>query len=141
MTYTVDLEHQADGWWIARVQNVKGVHSNGRSIDEALRRVREALTLAVDDADEAELLPNVKLPSNVRALIQRQAAAKERAERESIVATELRVEAASKLVNDLGLSLRDAGQLLGVSHAMVSKTLRPRKNELEKIAKLRASGR
>lgn len=128
MSYTVDLEHHSDGWWLARVASVQGVHSNGRSIDEAMRRVREALSLAVDDADDAELIPNVKLPANVRALLQRQAAAKVRADRESDTAAQLRAEAASRLVNELGLSLRDAGQLLGVSHAMVSKTLRPTKN-------------
>ena len=121
MSYTVKLERQDDGWWIARVLDVKGVHSNGRSIDEAMRRVREALSLAVDDADDADLVPDVQLPARVKALLQKQNEARDRAQHEQEEASRLQTRAAVELIDGLGLSLRDAGALLGVSHAMASK--------------------
>ena len=59
------------GWWIARVRGVPGVHSNGRTIAEARRRVREALALAVGDtaAEKADLVDNVQLPASLRSRI------------------------------------------------------------------------
>lgn len=124
MNYSVTLERQADGWWIARVLDVKGVHSNGRSIDEAMRRVREALSLAVDDADDAELVPDVQLPARVKALLEKQSEARDRAQHTQVEASLLQARAAAELIDGLGLSLRDAGSLLGVSHAMASKARR-----------------
>jgi predicted RNase H-like HicB family nuclease len=123
MSYVVRLEHHEDGWWIARVSGVKGVHSNGRSIDEAMRRVREALSLAVDDAEGAELVPDVQLPTRVKNLLERQAEARRRAQEEQDEASRLQARAALELTEKLGLSLRDAGALLGVSHMMASKAL------------------
>ena len=62
-TYSVVYERDEGHGWIARVVGVQGVHSNGRTIEEARRRVREALSLAVDDADDAQFIEDVKIPA------------------------------------------------------------------------------
>jgi predicted RNase H-like HicB family nuclease len=55
MTYTVKIERDESGAWIARVPEVPGCHTYGRSLRQAKHRIREALSLWVDDADRAEL--------------------------------------------------------------------------------------
>ena len=47
--YTVQFYRDEEGWWVARVTGLRGVHSQGRSIEEARRHVREALSLVVGD--------------------------------------------------------------------------------------------
>ncbi len=120
-TYSVVYERDEGGWWIARVVGVQGVHSNGRTIEEARRRVREALSLAVDDADDAELVDEVKIPAALRKLVSSQKTARERAAAEQARAMELEREAAQRLTSDLRLSRRDIGELLGLSHQSVQK--------------------
>jgi predicted RNase H-like HicB family nuclease len=121
--YRVLYERDPDGWWIARVRGVAGVHSNGRTIEEARRRVREALSLAVDDADEAELVDEVRLPADVRRALVRQQRARRRATAEQAKAVTAQRLAVTRLVR-FGLSRRDAGHLLGLSHQAVQKLAR-----------------
>jgi predicted RNase H-like HicB family nuclease len=55
-TYHVARERDDTGWWVASIREVPGCHSQGQTIDEARRRVREALGLFVDDAESATLV-------------------------------------------------------------------------------------
>jgi len=118
-TYQVIYERDEDGWWIARIASVAGVHSNGRTIAEARRRVREALGLAVDDAASARFEDDIRLPVGVKSALRRQAQARERAELARSEATRAQRDAAKLLVEEVELSLRDAGELLGVTQTMV----------------------
>lgn len=120
-TYSVVYARDEGGWWIARVLHVPGVQSNGRTIEEARRRVREALSLAVDDADDAEFSEDIRIPAALRRLVSSQKAARERAATEQARAMELEREAAQRLTADLRLSRRDIGELLGLSHQSVQK--------------------
>ncbi len=54
-SYTVVYERDEDGWWLAYVPAIPGCHTQGRTIDQARRRIREALSLWVDDASTATL--------------------------------------------------------------------------------------
>src|SRR5687768_12945870 len=65
-SYRVAYERDESGWWVATVRGVRGCHTQGRTVDEARRRIREALELFVDDARRARIVDDVKLPS-VRA--------------------------------------------------------------------------
>ena len=48
--YRVAYERDESGWWVASVSGVRGCHTQGRTVDEARRRIREALQSFVDDA-------------------------------------------------------------------------------------------
>lgn len=59
-TYHVAYERDDSGWWVASIREVRGCHSQGRTIDEARLRVREALGLFIeDDAVSAEFVDDL----------------------------------------------------------------------------------
>ena len=119
--YRVVYELDESGHWIATVPAVKGCHSYGRSIREARERIREALGLFVKDAGRARLVDDfrISLPAGVRTLLVRQRSARARADREQRRARAVVSRAVAVLTKDLGLSVRDAGELMGLSHQRV----------------------
>src|SRR6266849_4907722 len=68
-TYTVIYERDEDGWWVASVKEVRGCHTQGRSIQQAEARIRDALSLFVKNAATATLNPTFKLPAPARQKI------------------------------------------------------------------------
>jgi predicted RNase H-like HicB family nuclease len=54
--YNVDCARDESEWWVASIREVPGCHSQGRTIDEARARVREALALFVEDTRSVHLL-------------------------------------------------------------------------------------
>ena len=121
--YRVVLERDETGAWIATVPSVPGCHSYGRSLVEARRRVRDALTLWVEDADTAELADDVRLPSETVAAVRCSLSAREKLIHARDVAGSATTDAARRLV-DAGLGVRDAAYLLGLSHQRVQQLLR-----------------
>lgn len=122
-TYTVRYERDDADWWVATVKEVRGCHTQGRTIEQARRRIREALSLFVDDADDAELVDSVVLPANAKALLKQVRATRKKAEEEAIKLQSSAAKAAKVLTKDVGVSVRDAGELLGLSHQRVQQLL------------------
>ena len=122
--YRVVIERDESGAWIARVPSVRGCHSYGRTLDQARRRLREALGLWVDDADSTELIEEIRLPAPVRTAISRSRTARRHAKRERDRAQLAMKAAAETLVQDVGLGLRDAGELLEISHQRVQQLVK-----------------
>jgi predicted RNase H-like HicB family nuclease len=118
-TYTVIYERDDKGLWVAQVRGVAGCHTQGRTIAQARERIREALGLFDEDVDKAVLVDDVRLPGNVRRLMtaQRSARSKQKVVDEQL--RELNVKASRALTAEVGLSLRDAGELLGASQEAV----------------------
>ena len=118
-TYTVIYERDEKGLWLAQVKGVPGCHTQGRTIAQARERIREALGLFDEHAEKATLVDDVRLPAGVRRLIgaQRLARSKQKAVEDKL--RELNVKAARTLTTEVGLSLRDAGELLGASQEAV----------------------
>ncbi|MDQ3265765.1 MAG: hypothetical protein M3Y59_19275 [Myxococcota bacterium] len=118
-TYTVTYERDEAGWWVATVKGVPGCHTQGRSIEQARTRVQEALELAIPDSRNAKLKEQMKLPGKAtQVLAEREAVQRRLAEHEAR-AQALTLRAVRTLVRDLDLSVRDAGDLLGLSHQRV----------------------
>lgn len=122
--YRVVFERDESGAWIARVPSVPGCHTYGRTLSQARRRIREALSLWVEDADSADLVEDIRLSARVRNAITRSRAARRQAVRERERARAVMKEAAETLVDEVGLGLRDAGELLEISHQRVQQLVK-----------------
>jgi predicted RNase H-like HicB family nuclease len=117
-SYTVWYERDETGWWVAQVKEAPAAITQGRTIAEARRRIREALGLALDDdaaAQRAKLIDDVKLPAEARRALQRARAARARLAAESKKAQESTAKAVRTLLKSMHLSVRDAGDLIGIS--------------------------
>ena len=119
--YVVTYERDEGGWWIAEVQGVAGVNSDGRTVADARRRVREALSLAIGDAaaDRAEVVDDIKLPADVRRVVKQATVARARLDDVQSKAMAATAAAANVLTRKFGLSVRDAAEMLGVSHQRI----------------------
>jgi predicted RNase H-like HicB family nuclease len=122
MTYVVELSRDESGAWISDVPAVPGCHTYGRSIHEAIARTREALALWVEDADDAELVPDIKIAADLRAAARSGIRARTKADAAQAAARQAVAEAAQRLTN-AGLSRRDVATLLGVSHQRIQQLL------------------
>jgi predicted RNase H-like HicB family nuclease len=111
--YTVNYVLGDDGWWTASVREVRGAHTQGRSIAQARRRIREALSLFVEGADEAELFDNIRIDAETRSVLRKASQARLDVERRQKTASQLARTAAKKLT--ARMSVRDASEVLGLS--------------------------
>ena len=121
--YTVRYSRDDDsGWWVAQIKQVPAAITQGRTIAEARRRIVEALGLVLDDvraAQKAELIDDVRLPADAGRALTQARAARERLEKDTERARTTTAIAVRKLIQKLGLSVRDAGELLGISYQRV----------------------
>lgn len=117
-TYTVSYERDERGWWVASVRGVRGCHTQGRTLEQARRRVREALGLFVKDANKADFVEQIRLPQRARRALARGLTARQRADHERARAVKA-VQEAMQALAGMGLSRRDTGELLGLSHQRV----------------------
>ena len=119
-SYRVAYERDGSGWWVASVRGVRGCHTQGRTVDEARRRIVEALDLFVDNARTAAIVDDVKLPTGAARAVRAYAALRKRAEEEDRRAAVAARRAVRTLRGGrLKLSARDAARLLGLSHQRV----------------------
>ena len=50
--FSVVVERDEDGFYVASVPSLAGCHTQARSLDELMVRIREAIALALEDLDE-----------------------------------------------------------------------------------------
>ena len=121
-TYTAIYEYDAsDHAWNVRIKGVTGCQTYGRSLRQAQGRIREALALWLD-VDPAELSIREQFPAALASVADDVSRARNAAERAGVKAQEQTIEAVRALT-DLGLSRRDAAELLGLSHQRVHQLL------------------
>lgn len=119
-TYHVTYERDESGWWVAVVRELRGCHTQGRTVDEARRRAREAMSLFIDDARSAKIVDHVKLPASAKKAIQTYARLRKKAEQEDRRAASAARRAVRVLRGSrLKMSARDAAHFLGLSHQRI----------------------
>lgn len=122
--YEYDVDAKQGAGWLVHIPEVQSCHTDGRSLAEARRNIRECLAVCLDDeardaiAAAAIFEEEFRIPSALRKAVQRATKARQEAAKQR--ATE--VEAARAIAETL--SLRDAGELLGMSAEGVRKLLR-----------------
>ena len=117
--YTITYDRDESDAWIAQVRGVPEAHSCGRTIEQARERVSEALSLWRANAETAEFVDEVHLPAQARSLVRRSIQARKRADTERLRAQNSAMAAARALTERWNFSLRDAGEILGVSRQRV----------------------
>ena len=120
--YVAVFEHDADeDVWLVHIKGVDGCQTYGRSIRQAEARVREALAAWLEREPE-ELTITPQLPDNVAVLASQVSQARREAERAGTEAQQATADAVRRLTK-MGLSRRDAADLLGISHQRVQQLL------------------
>jgi predicted RNase H-like HicB family nuclease len=119
-TYHITYERDESGWWVASVRGLRGCHTQGRTVDEARRRIVEAMELFVDNARSAEIVDDVKLPVAAKKAIRAYTTLRRRAEQHDRRAASAARRAVRVLRGGrLKMSARDAARVLGLSHQRV----------------------
>jgi predicted RNase H-like HicB family nuclease len=54
--FTVIIERDEDGYYVATVPALRGCHTQGKSLDTLMKRVREAVELCLED-DRSQARP------------------------------------------------------------------------------------
>jgi predicted RNase H-like HicB family nuclease len=121
-TYVAVYERDADDdAWNVHIQGLDGCQTYGRSLRQAQSRIREALALWLE-RNPQQLVIRDELPPALSAVADNVARARREAERAGTKAQEETSKAVKRLT-DLGLSRRDAAELLGLSHQRVQQLL------------------
>ena len=50
--FTVLIEKDEDGVYVGSVPSIRGCHTQGRTIDELLKNIKEAIELCLEEEDE-----------------------------------------------------------------------------------------
>jgi len=126
--YTVRYEIDESGTWVATIPRLAGCVTQGRSLAQARRRIREALAAHTGDAraakrallvDDIDLGALGKESAGLVTSLQRERAELEERKEAVMRATKHAVHRLAKA----GLSVRDVGTLLGLSHQRVQQLL------------------
>ena len=120
--FTVVYERDETGWWVAQVKDAPEAITQGRTLAEARRRIREALGLALGSdvaARRATLVDDVRLPPAARRAVTAVLKSRSRLEKDKELLAKAMNEATTQLLDTVGLSVRDTGELLELSHQRI----------------------
>jgi predicted RNase H-like HicB family nuclease len=56
LDFTVLIEQDEEGWYVATVPDIRGCHTQGKSVSEVLERIKEAIELCLE-ADKEDVEP------------------------------------------------------------------------------------
>jgi predicted RNase H-like HicB family nuclease len=111
---------RSGGWWAISVIGLPGVHSQARRLRQVPAMAREAISLVLEVPDDSFDFDVVHdLPPEVQAMIDDAAAKRKTAEEAEQAAAEVWRALARTLIGD-GYTVRDAGDVLGISPQRVS---------------------
>jgi hypothetical protein len=121
--YTVRAR-RIGSWWALDVEGLRGVHTQVRRIDQADEIARDAIAGVLEiSPDSFEIVVAPEVPAALRTMVDQATKARSQAAQAQDAAAQLTRDAARRLVDE-GLTVRDAGVLLGVSHQRIAQLVR-----------------
>lgn len=52
-TFTVVIERDEDGYYVVNVPSLRGCHTQGKTLDEAIENIKEAIELCLEVEEES----------------------------------------------------------------------------------------
>jgi hypothetical protein len=123
-TFTATCQ-RSQGWWAIRVPEVRGAFSQARRLQHVERMVRDVVALALEvPPDSFDVRVEVMLPEPSQRALDRAIDLRHEAQQAMASAARATVEAVRSMVDRDGLTIREAGQLLGLSHQRIAQLMR-----------------
>lgn len=123
MPVTIKIR-RSEGQWIAKVPQAKGFIAWSPSLQRLRRHVDGALRKFFPELVDEPRREVIELPAETKSLLKGLAKAELAAERASKRAASLRRRTSQRLRSRLGISIREVGDLMGVSGARAQQLLR-----------------
>jgi hypothetical protein len=123
--FTARFELDEAGYWevVTELRRGRYAISSGQTLPKVRRRIRQAIARALGVEETSfTVRDELALPLQAMSILKRYQAAREKlrkAELEAAEATQL----AARMLSELGISRRDAGDLLGLTGARVHQVL------------------
>jgi DNA-directed RNA polymerase specialized sigma24 family protein len=122
-TYTAVARRYGD-WWAVDVPKLKGVRTQARRLEHVIPMAADAIALTLDvPEDSFDIVLKVALAEAAGDVLAQLATAKDELARAQKGCQETFRSAAEVLVHKEGLTVRDAGRILGVSYQRVAQLL------------------
>lgn len=124
-TYTARFELDENGYWsvVSEAGPGKSAISNGQTLPKARRRIRQSIALLLDvDESSFDICEVVNLPRKAMTSLRRYRGAQQKLRQDAEQAAQA-ARAAAQVLAKLGISRRDAGDLLGLSGARIQQVL------------------
>jgi len=124
-TYTERFELDENGYWsvVTDVGPGKSAISDGQTLPKARRRIRQSIALLLDVAESSfDICEVVNLPRKAMTSLRRYQGAQQKLRQDTEEAAQA-ARAAAQVLTELGISRRDAGDLLGLSGARIQQVL------------------
>jgi hypothetical protein len=123
-TYHATATRGTDGWWSIDFTDVPYTYSQSRRLDQIETKARSAIAAQFDVApDSFDVVITYALPTELQQAVDDTTAIRRQADATAAAAQAALRATASRLSNEGGLSVRDIGVLLGVSHQRVAQVL------------------
>jgi len=121
---TAVFERDDEGYWLVELEEEPRVHTYGRTLAKAREHIVDATALWFEVAPEdLNLVEDIRLPAPVKAALELARKEREHAQAAQEAAAGATRDAARALVKDGRLSVRDAADVLGLSHQRVQQLL------------------
>jgi predicted RNase H-like HicB family nuclease len=114
----------SNGYWLVELIEEPRVHAYGPTLAKARAHIRDATALWFEVAPDAFILSeDIRLPKPVQATVDRARKERAKAQAVQVAAAGATQKAARALVEEGRLSVRDAADVLGLSHQRVQQLL------------------